>query len=275
LAIDALTEYFYKKMKITMCSPDFFGVKYEINPWMNINNQPDLELAKEQWRKTKDIFQKLGIEVDTVEPKECCPDMVFTANSGLPVGDKFILSNFTFKERTPEEVLFKDFFSKKFKEIIELPKDIKFEGQGEAFFVGNKFFLGSGFRSSKGAKEEIQKHLPKGYEIIQLELINPKFYHLDTALQYIGDDGFLVAKNAFSENSLKELEKYGNLIHLSQEDSDAFCANCIIFEKNIVMSNPSKELEEKLKKFGFTVLKNNMSEFLKSGGTIRCVSLVY
>jgi len=262
-------------MKITMCSPSFFGVKYEINPWMHLEDQPDLELAKKQWQGTKNIFEKLGIEVDVVEPKECCPDMVFTANSGLPVGDKFILSNFTFKERTPEEPLFKDFFLKKFKEVVELPKDIKFEGQGEAFFVGNKLFLGSGFRSSKGAKEEIQKHLPKGYEVIQFELINPKFYHLDTALQYIGDGGFLVAKNAFSETSLKELKKYGDLIYLSQRDSDAFCANCILFEKNIIMSDPSKELEEKLTELGFTVLKNNMSEFLKSGGTIRCVSLVH
>ncbi len=262
-------------MKITMCPPDFFGVKYEINPWMHLENQPNLELAKKQWLGAMSIFKSLGIEVDVMESKECCPDMVFTANSGLPVGDKFILSNFTFKERTPEEALFKDFFSKKFKEVIELPKDVKFEGQGEAFFAGNKLFLGSGFRSSKGAKKEIGKYLPKGCEIVQLELINPKFYHLDTALQHIGENIFLVSKNAFSENSLKEIQKYGDLIHLSQEDSDAFCANCIVFEKNIIMSNPSKELEEKLKTLGFGVLKNNMSEFLKSGGAIRCISLVH
>lgn len=258
-----------------MCSPDFFGVKYEINPWMHLENQPNLELAKKQWRGLKDIFENLGIEVDTVEAKECCPDMVFTANAGLPAGDKFILSNFTFKERTPEEALFKNFFSKKFKEVVELPKNVKFEGQGEAFFVGKKLFLGSGFRSSKNAKKELQKYLPKEYEIVQLELINPKFYHLDTALQYIGEGRFLTAKDAFSEDSLKKLQKYGELVRLNREDSDAFCANCIVFEKNIIMSNPSKELENKLKDFGFKIFKNNMSEFIKSGGAVRCVSLVH
>lgn len=262
-------------MKITMCSPDFFGVKYEINPWMHINDQPNLELAKKQWQGAKDIFERLGIEVDVIEPDENCPDMVFTANAGLPIGDKFILSNFTFKERKAEEPLFKEFFSKKFKELVELPEDVKFEGQGEAFFVDNKLFLGSGFRSSKGAREELQKQLSQEYEVVQLELINPKFYHLDTALQSLGDGNFLVAKDAFSESSLKELKKHGNLIYLSQEDSDAFCANCIVFEKNIVISDPSKELEAKLNDLSFTIHKNNMSQFLKSGGAVRCVSLVH
>ncbi len=265
----------YIKMKITMCSPDFFGVKYEINPWMHIENQPDIKLAKKQWLKIRTIFKKLKIEVDEIKAEKSCPDMVFTANSGLPVGDKFILSNFTFKERVMEEALFDDFFSKKFKKVIKLPKNIKFEGQGEAFFVKDKLFLGCGFRSSKNAKKEIKKYLPKDCKIIQLELINPKFYHLDTALQYIGDNKFLVAKDAFSKKSLDELKKHGDLIYLNKKDSDAFCANCIVFKKNIIISNPSKKLEEKLKKFGFTIFRSNMSEFLKSGGAVRCISLVY
>lgn len=258
-----------------MCPPKYFGVSYEINPWMHIENQPNLKLAEKQWKSLKKIFGELKINVDCIDPKKDCPDMVFTANAGVPVGDAFILSNFTYKEREAEVRFFKEFFSKKFKKIIELPEDVKFEGQGEAFFAEKKLFLGCGFRSSKKTKEYIKKYLPEDVKIIQLNLINPKFYHLDTALQYIGDGNFLVAKDTFSKETLEELKKHGNLIHLSQEDSDYFAANCIIFKKNIILNNATKELEEKLNKLGFSVIKNNMSEFLKSGGTVRCLSLVH
>ncbi|MBI3671238.1 hypothetical protein HY249_00385, partial [Candidatus Azambacteria bacterium] len=159
-------------MKITMCPPKYFGVNYEINPWMSVKNQPDKTLAQKQWNDVKNIFENLGIKVDVIEAKDGLPDMVFTANAGLPVDDKFILSNFTHPERVGEIKHFKDFFSKKF-QIIELPENVKFEGQGDAFFAEDKLFLGSGFRSSKSAKEEIKKHLPAGIKVVQLELINP------------------------------------------------------------------------------------------------------
>jgi len=261
-------------MKITMCPPKYFGVNYEINPWMHIENQPDPELAQKQWEDIKGNFENLGVEVDVIDAQEGCPDMVFVANAGIPAGDKFILSNFTHPERKAEVKYFEDFFSKKF-EVISLPEEVKFEGQGDAFFVEKKLFLGQGFRSSKKAKEEIKKHLPDDFEVIHMNLINPNFYHLDTALAHIGDGNFLAVKSAFSDESLKELEKHGNIIYLSEKDADSFAANCIIYKKNILLNNATKELEEKLKNLGFSIIRSGASEFLKSGGAVRCLSLVH
>jgi len=200
--------------------------------------------------------------------------MVFVANAGLPMKDKFILSNFTHKERQGEVEFFRKYFSKKF-EVIELPEDIKFEGQGDAFFVGKKLFIGNGFRSSEKAGDYIKEYLPDDYKIIKLNLINQNFYHLDTAIAYIGDDNFLVVKSAFSDDSLEILKRQGNLIFLSDEDAKNFAANNIIYKENIILNDATPELEKKLNDLDLNVIKKNTSEFLKSGGSVRCLSLVY
>ena len=256
-----------------MCPPKYFEINYEINPWMHIDDQPSKKKAEEEWENLKKIYESLGVDVEVIESQEGCPDMVFVANAGLPANGKFILSNFTYPERKKEEKYFNDYFEDKF-EIVELPKEVNFEGQGDAFFVKDKLFLGCGFRSSREAKEEIKKHIHKSIEVVQLNLINSKFYHLDTALAYLGGGNFLVVKSAFSEDSIEELKKHGNLIFLSEEDADYFSANCIVYKDKIIMNNATGELEEKLKSLGLTLVKTNASEFLKSGGAVRCLSLV-
>ncbi len=257
-----------------MCPPDYFGIDYEINPWMHKKNQPDIVLAKKQWENLKNIFKSIGVNVSELTPQKGCPDMVFVANAGLPINGKFILSNFAFKERMPEVKHFEKFFSEKF-EIIKLPKDVKFEGQGDAFFAKGKLFLGYGFRSSKKAKDELKKHLKQGQDIVHLKLKNPNFYHLDTALAYIGDDNFLTVKGAFSEEAEKKLKKEGNIIYLSDDDAKNFAANCIVFERNIILNKASKNLKNTLKKLNFNVIESKTSEFIKSGGSVRCLSLVW
>jgi len=223
-----------------MCDPEYFGIDYEINPWMDVKNQPDKDLAKKQWENIKNTFVSLGINVDVMNSQKGLPDMVFTANAGLPFKDVFFLSNFKYKERRPESNHFRDFFKNNF-EIIEFPEEIKFEGQGDAFFADNRIILGSGFRSSKEVKGFIKEHLPENMKIIQAELVNPNFYHLDTAIQYLGNDNFLAIENAFSEKSLSELKKEGNIIFLSEEDAQNFAANCIVFEDKIILNKASEE----------------------------------
>jgi len=42
-------DYPDKTMQILMCPPRFYGIEYEINPWMDRRCQSDPRLAQEQW----------------------------------------------------------------------------------------------------------------------------------------------------------------------------------------------------------------------------------
>ena len=59
---------------ILMCPPDFYGIEYEINPWMNRARQADHALAVTQWKDLHRILQGAGATVSTLTPVERLPD---------------------------------------------------------------------------------------------------------------------------------------------------------------------------------------------------------
>ena len=54
--------------KILMCPPDYFGIEYEINPWMNVRVGSDAGLARQQWTALHQTLEDLGVTVDLIEP---------------------------------------------------------------------------------------------------------------------------------------------------------------------------------------------------------------
>ena len=259
-------------MRIFLVKPTYFNINYEINPWMNVENKADIKKALAQWENLVLWYEKLGVDFVVIDPKENkSPDMVFVANAGCVFEDKFILSHFKYKERRSEESFFKEFFEGYFN-VVSFEKEVFFEGQGDAFFACDHVFLGYDFRSSKEALGELQKYTKA--PIIQLKLINPNFYHLDTALAYIGKGVFLAVKSAFLENDIKKIKKLGDVIFLSDVDAKNFAANCIVVDNNILLYKASEKLKKDLKFLGFNVIEVDVSEFLKSGGSVRCMSLV-
>ena len=100
-------------MSVLMCSPDYFDIEYEINPWMSTDDQVNPEEAKKQWQNLHRIYTKqLGWEVKLIDPVEGLPDMVFTANGALVVGGKVALPTFRQPDRQPETAKFETWFRK-------------------------------------------------------------------------------------------------------------------------------------------------------------------
>ncbi len=66
-----------------MCRPEHFEVSYAINPWMDVTQGVDRELALRQWETLRRTYLDLGHEVELIEPEPGLPDMVFAANGGL------------------------------------------------------------------------------------------------------------------------------------------------------------------------------------------------
>ena len=109
----------------------FFDVRYEINPWMDVENNPQTLKAFSQWRNMIDAIGKAGGIIEHIRPHPDFPDMVFTANAGLIKGKKVVLSNFKYEERQGEQPLFEEWFLKKGYQSILLPDEIHFEGAGD------------------------------------------------------------------------------------------------------------------------------------------------
>lgn len=254
-----------------MCSPVFFDVKYEINPWMSVQRAPHSARAIEQWRVLHHTVIRLGAWVEYVEPDAKCPDMVFTANAGLVRGKKVVLSNFRHKERQGEVPGYRSWFKANGFETFELTSGT-FEGEGDALFAGNKLFCGHGFRTAAGVFPEVASLL--GVEkTIECELIDPRFYHLDTCFCPINERQALIFRGAFSERSLSAMESEIELLPVPEVDAVKFACNAVVLDKDIVVPAGCKETGKLLTSLGYTPHEVELSEFLKAGGAAKCLSL--
>src|SRR5881396_2306834 len=133
--------------ELLLCPPDYYGIEYEINPWMNRARGADAPLAEKQWKGLHAALSKLDCKIHLIQPERGLPDMVFTANAGLTVGRKFIPSNFRHKERAGEQPLFAKWMEERDYEVQWLPEKFHFEGEGDALFGGDALFCGYKFLS--------------------------------------------------------------------------------------------------------------------------------
>lgn len=259
--------------RFLMCAPDYFDVVYEINPWMDVSKKPDKMLAQEQWEKLRRTYLDLGAEVELVEPLPGQPDMVFTANAGLACGKKFIPSRFKFKERQGEEPAFIKWFAERGYEILDLPPGMSFEGEADRILRHGKILVANGFRTDPEVAYEVGRML--GVDILRLKLVNPKFYHLDTCLAYFEEgDTVLYHPGAFDEESREKIKKeFPRVIEASEEEADKYVCNSINVGQTVVMNGGCPKAQAALEAAGYRTVTLDMSEYLKSGGSIKCLTL--
>jgi N-dimethylarginine dimethylaminohydrolase len=259
-----------------MCPPEYFDVSYIINPWMKGNIRAiDNALAKRQWRNLYDIVCDHAT-VRLVLPQPGSPDMVFTANAGLVLGNKCIVSRFRYPERQYEEPYFADWFMDRGFDVMLMPRDIAFEGAGDALFDrdSKRLWLAHGHRSLEDAREHIEKWLMCKVEA--LKLVDDRFYHLDTCFCPLIGGYVLYYPAAFEEASRKLIQKRipaNKLIAAGESDALAFACNAVNIGEVIVMNKATDALVSRLGKAGFRVIQTPMSEFMKAGGSAKCLTL--
>ncbi len=258
------------KQEILMCPPTYFAVEYKINPWMT--TQVNTQKANLQWKKLTDTFTKLNMQVSLIDPIKHLPDMVFTADQGAIYNHIFIKSNFLYKERRSESNYTLDWFKKKQFTIVELPRGAYFEGQGDFVLFENTILIGTGQRTNLKAAKIIESLLNK--KLIPLKLINPYFFHLDTALCVLPNNTIMFYEEAFDKSSISKIEKLGaNLIQITKADAYKMACNSVLYKNNIVMNKgSSRKLINSLKKHGLSVFEVELSEFLKAGGGAHCLT---
>jgi len=248
-----------------MCSPQHYDVDYVINPWMEGNiHKSSRDRAAEQWDKLHFILKNLAT-VDLIEPHQGVPDMVFTANAGLVLGDNVVLSRFYHKERQGEEPFFKSWFEQQGYNVFELPKDLPFEGAGDALLdrEGRWLWAGYGFRSELDSHPYLAKWLD--IEVLSLRLMDERFYHLDTCFCPLVDGYLLYYPPAFDAYSNRLIEMRipeAKRIPVSEADAVNFACNAVNVDRMIVMNQASDDLKQRLGEVGFEVIETPLTEFL-------------
>ncbi len=268
---------FDKSKKIMMVQPDFYRVDYEINPWMTGNiNRADAEKAKQQWRKYYDQLSDLA-NVTLLEQREDVPDMVFAANGGFVLDGVAINSNFRYAERKPETAYFDEWFQSQGFQTVHLPEDLWFEGAGDALVDSQRdiVWLGYGFRTNLDSHRLIASLI--NHPVVSLRLIDERFYHLDTCFAPLSGGHVLYYAPAFDRASLQVIEENVEAklrIPVTNADGLSFVCNCTeAAEGKIFMHDCTPELEAKLGRAGYSVIRTDMSEFHKAGGSNRCLVL--
>ncbi|MFO8040121.1 MAG: TIGR00300 family protein [Sodalinema sp.] len=261
---------------ILMCPPHHYDVDYVINPWMEGNiHRSSRDRAESQWEGLHKILKDHAI-VDLVEPQKGVPDMVFTANAGLVLGDNVVLSRFYHPERQGEEPYFKQWFEDNGFTVYELPKDLPFEGAGDALLdrEGRWLWAGYGFRSELDSHPYLAKWLD--IEVISLQLVDNRFYHLDTCFCPLTNGYLLYYPPAFDFYSNRLIEMRvppEKRIIVNDDDAGNFACNAVNVGDVVVMNQVSDSLSRRLSDVGFTVIQTPLSEFLKAGGAAKCLTL--
>ncbi|MFN2476148.1 MAG: dimethylarginine dimethylaminohydrolase family protein [Chthoniobacterales bacterium] len=258
--------------ELLLCPPDHYAIEYEINPWMSRARAADTPMVQAQWKGLYEELKTLDAKVHLITPQPRLPDMVFTANAGLTVGKRFIPSNFRHQERSGEAAFFAQWMEERCYEIVWLPPELYFEGEGDALFGGDALFCGYKFRTDINSHRAVADLL--GCLVISVELVDPRFYHIDTCFCPLPDGGAMWFPAAFDEYGQRAIrDRLPNLIDVPEEEAAGFCCNAVVLENDIVLPQGATTTIAKLTERGYTCHPLPMSEFLKAGGACKCLTM--
>jgi N-dimethylarginine dimethylaminohydrolase len=258
------------KPRVLMCRPEHFTVSYRINPWMHPEDPTDTSLALRQWSVLYDTYLELGFQVDLIDPVPGLPDMVYAANGGFVLDGIAYGAKFHYAERGPEGPAYMEWFATQGLEVVE-PESVN-EGEGDFLLVGDTIVAASGFRSDTSSHREIADIY--GREVVSLQLVNPSFYHLDTALAVIDSSTIAYLPSAFDEPSLGILrERYPDALIATEEDAAVLGLNSFSDGHNVVIAKRATTFARDLIERGYNPIGVDLSELLLGGGGVKCCTL--
>ena len=253
-----------------MCEPVHYTVSYEINPWMDVTRHTDRDLAVAQWHVLRETFLALGHTVETIDPIVGLPDMVYAANGATVVDGVVYSAKFRYAQRGPEGPAYQKWFADR--GYLTHTAAVTNEGEGDLLTIGDVILAGTGFRTDRAAHAEAQELF--GRPVISLDLVDPNFYHLDTALAVLDDTNIAYLPSAFDEESLAILrERYPDAIIVTEEDAAILGLNSYSDGYNVVIAARAKDFERQLRERGYNPIGVDLSELLLGGGGVKCCTL--
>ena len=254
-----------------MCPPEHFAVTYAINPWMNPEKPTDAATAMRQWARLREVYLGLGHDVRTIEPMAGLPDMVFAANGATVVGGKVLGARYRYPQRAREADAYMDWLRDCGYTEVRTPEHVN-EGEGDIVFTGSALLAGYGFRSDQAAAAELADLF--GLPVVSLRLVDPRYYHLDTALCVLDADTVMYYPAAFDDAGRAAIaEQFTELIEAKDEDAEVLGLNAVSDGRHVVLPSAARGLAAQLTEHGFEPIGVDMSELLKGGGGPKCCTL--
>jgi N-dimethylarginine dimethylaminohydrolase len=255
-----------------MCPPDYYGIEYEINPWMSRLRGSSPERARSQWDALYQVLQDLGVRVELLKPQPGLPDLVFTANAGLIFKNRFFSSRFRHEVRARESPYFEAWTAQHGFTVQHMPPDVYFEGAGDALFCGPDLVVGYRIRSDVRGHQFLGTEI--GKLVLPLELVDPRFYHLDTCFCPLAPGAAIYFPPAFDSYGQKVLEAHiPKLLPVNEAEALRFACNAVVVGKRVVVNSGCELLARDLKQAGYDPRAVELDEFLKAGGSAKCLTL--
>jgi len=259
--------------RLLMVPPTYYGVEYEINPWMDRGRPAHPEEACRQWEALRRLLEReIGAQVLLAQPVQGLPDMVFTANAGLIWGRRVVVSSFRHPERQGEEEPFAAWFEADGFEVVRLPRERHFEGEGDALFLGDTLYAGYRWRSDVYAHRLVGELLDR--RVLSLELTDPYYYHLDTCFCPL--DGATVAyfPGAFDAYARAVIEaNAARVVCIEPAEAARFACNAVVVDRHVALNTGCPRFEAELRRLRFEPHATPLDEFLKAGGSAKCLVL--
>lgn len=261
----------FDRPTILMCPPDYYGIEYEINPWMSRSIPSDAERSRQQWQALHDLLIQLQVDVRLMEPVQGLPDLVFTANAGLVWHDAVFLSSFRHAARQGETPVDAAWFSANGFRTVDVPAGAYFEGAGDALFCGDTLYAGYLVRSDAASMQWLGAQM--GCRVIPLQLVDGRFYHLDTCFCPLDHQTAIYFPGAFDDYARRALSQVPKLIAVDEDEAARFACNAVVVGRDVVLNAGCPKLEAALQAEGFKTQATELGEFLKSGGSAKCLTL--
>ena len=109
-----------------------------------------------------------------------------------------------------------------------------------------------------------------------LKLVDTRFYHLDTCFCPLEGGFLLYYPPAFDDDSRAEIERRvpaARRIAIAEEDALAFACNAVGIDSTVIVNRATPALARTLARDGFEVVQTPLSEFMKAGGSAKCLTL--
>ncbi|MDG4763117.1 amidinotransferase [Solwaraspora sp. WMMD406] len=254
-----------------MCPPEHFAVEYAINPWMHPELPVDPELALKQWDGLRQTLLGLGHQVHLLPARPGLPDMVYAANGAFSVDGTVYGARFTHPQRAPEAAAHSDFYRQLGWRYVR-PTETN-EGEGDFAYLpvayGGTILAGYGFRTDPDAHRRVQETLSR--PVVSLRLVDPYFYHLDTALTVLDDENVAYYPDAFSAGSQRVLRQlFPDALLADRADALAFGLNLVSDGRNVVLNSGATALADRLAAAGYRPHLVELGELHKGGGSVKC-----
>jgi arginine dihydrolase len=257
---------------ILMCPPDYYGIHYEINPWMDMSRQAEHAVAVSQWHALHQNIVDGGAKTSLLKPIDGLPDLVFTANAAMIFRSKALISRFRHRQRQGEEPYNRRWLSENGFEIVDVPENFSFEGAGDALFCGDTLYAGYRMRSDAAGHQEIGRMI--GCRVIPVELVDARYYHLDTCFCPLADGQAIWYPPAFDEYGQRAIREHvRELIEVERGEAERFACNAVVIGRRVITNIGCDKLHADLAARGFEPFATPLDEFVKAGGSAKCLTL--